>query len=75
VRYIYDAAKTPLQLLLLSGILPPQKQQELTELVQALDPISLLHQLEQLQQAVFRYAVGCSPFLSFITCVPSASIL
>jgi hypothetical protein len=31
---------------------------------QALDPIHLLQQLEQLQQAVFRYAVGCSPFVS-----------
>ncbi len=48
VRCVYDAAKTPLQRLLLSGILPPQKQQELTEVAQALDPISLLHQLEQL---------------------------
>jgi hypothetical protein len=70
VRCVYDAAKTPLQRLLLSGILPPQKQQELTEVAQALDPISLLHQLEQLQQAVFRCAVGCSPFLSSLTSVP-----
>ena len=30
----------------------------------ALDPIRLWHQLKQLQQAVFRCAVGCSPFLS-----------
>ena len=70
VRCVYDAAKTPLQRLLLSGILPPQKQQELTEVAQALDPISLLHQLEQLQQAVFRCAVGYSPFLSSLTSVP-----
>ena len=52
VRYVYDPAKTPLQRLLLSGVLPAQKQQELTEVVQALDPIGLLYQLEQLQQAV-----------------------
>jgi hypothetical protein len=45
--------------LLLSGILPAQKQQELTEVAQALDPIGLFQQLEQLQQAVFRCAVGC----------------
>jgi hypothetical protein len=31
---------------------------------QALDPIRLFEQLEQLQQAVFRCAVGCSPFVS-----------
>ena len=39
-------------------------------MAQALDPISLLHQLEQLQQAVFRCAGGCSPFISSITSVP-----
>jgi hypothetical protein len=71
VRYVYDPAKTPLQRLLLSGILPAQKQQELTEVAQALDPVRLLHQLELLQQAVFRCAVGCFPFLSSL---PSASI-
>jgi len=65
VRYVYDLAKTPLQRLLLSGVLPAQKRQELLEVAQALDPIRLLHQLEQLQQAVFRCAVGCSP------CIPS----
>ena len=64
VRYVYDPAKTPLQRLLLSGVLPAQKQQELLEIAHALDPIRLLHQLEQLQQAVFRCAAGCSPFIS-----------
>jgi hypothetical protein len=63
-RYVYDPAKTPLQRLFLSGVLPANKQQELTEVAQALDPIGLLHQLEQLQQAVFRCAAGCSPFIS-----------
>jgi hypothetical protein len=65
VRYVYDLAKTPLQRLLLSGVLPAQKQQELLEVAQALDPIGLFQQLEQLQQAIFRCAVGCSP------CIPS----
>ncbi len=65
MRYVYDPAKTPLQRLLLSGILPAEMQQELLEAANALDPIRLLHQLEQLQQAVFRCAVGCSPLLSF----------
>ncbi len=49
VRYVYDPAKTPLQRLRLSGVLPTQKQQELTEVAQALDPVGLLDQLEQLQ--------------------------
>src|SRR6202165_3958402 len=64
VRYVYDPAKTPLQRLFLSGVLPANKQQELTGVAQALDPIRLLRQLEQLQQAVFRCAVGCAPFVS-----------
>jgi len=64
IRYVYDPAKTPLQRLLLSGILPAEKQQELTEVVEVLNPIGLFHQLKQLQQAVFRCAAGCSPFVS-----------
>jgi hypothetical protein len=39
VRYVYDPAKTPSQRLLLSGVLPIQKRQELTEIAQALDPV------------------------------------
>jgi hypothetical protein len=69
VRYVYDPARTPLQRLLLSGVLLPQKQQELTEVVQALDPIRLFQQLEQLQQAVFRCAVSCYPVISPIPAV------
>ena len=71
VRHVYDPAKTPLQRLLLSGVLPAQKQQELLEVAHALDPIRLFQHVEQLQQAVFRCAVSCSPFVSPI---PSASI-
>ena len=52
VRRVYDAAKTPLQRLLLSNILPAQKQHELLEVAKALDPIHLFQQLEQLQQAI-----------------------
>src|SRR5258706_1673895 len=70
IRYVYDPAKTPLQRLLLSGILPAQKQQELTEVAEGLDPIGLLHQLKQLQQAVFRCAAGCSPVISPISSAP-----
>jgi hypothetical protein len=64
VRYVYDSAKTPLQRLLLSGVLPLEMRHELTEVARALDPIRLFHQLEQLQQAIFRCAVGCSPYIS-----------
>jgi hypothetical protein len=64
VRYVYDPAKSPLQRLILSGTLSAQKVQELTEVAQALDPLRLLHQLEQLQQAVFHCAVSCSPVIS-----------
>jgi hypothetical protein len=70
VRYVYDPAKSPLQRLILSGTLSAQKGQELTEVAQTLDPIRVLHQLGQLQQAVFRCAVGCSPFLSSLPSVP-----
>ena len=56
VRGVYDAAKTPLQRLLLAGILAPEMQQELIEVAQALDPVHLLHHLEQLLQAIFRCA-------------------
>src|SRR5438034_6841529 len=70
VRYVYDPAKTPLQRLLLAGVLPAQKQQELAEVARALDPIRLFEQLEQLQQAIFRCAVNCSPFLSFLATAP-----
>jgi hypothetical protein len=71
VHYVYDPAKTPLQRLLLSGVLHAEMQQELTEVAQAHDPIRLLHQLEQLQQAVFRCAACCSPVISPI---PSVNI-
>ncbi len=70
VRCVYDPAKTPLQRLLLSGVLPAQKQQELLEVAQALDPIRLFEQLEQLQQAIFRCAIGCSPFLASLATAP-----
>jgi hypothetical protein len=70
VRYVYDPAKTPLQRLLQSGVLTVEIQQELTEVVQALDPVRLLHQLEQLQQAVFRCAVDCAPVISPLPSAP-----
>lgn len=58
VRRTYDAAKTPLQRLLLPGVLPGSQQQELSARARDLDPVRLF---QQLQDAVFRCAVGVSP--------------
>jgi site-specific recombinase XerD len=66
VHRVYDPAKTPLQRLLLSGVLSASARQELEEVVQALDPLDLGEQVEQLQLAVF----GCA-----VPTVPSASPL
>jgi hypothetical protein len=66
----YDQAKTPLQRLLLAGILPVETQQELSEGAQALDPVRLLEQLQRLQQALFHCAVEASPFVSPGAVVP-----
>jgi hypothetical protein len=57
VRRTYDQAQTPMQRLLASGILTETKQQELQRITQALDPIRLLIQLEQLQKALWRHVV------------------
>jgi hypothetical protein len=61
VRHIYDSAKTPLQRVLLCEVVSSQKQQELNEMAQVLDPLRLFQQLERLQQAVFRCALDDSP--------------
>jgi hypothetical protein len=60
VRRVYDPARTPLQRLPLSGVLPDAQQHELKAVVRALDPLRLFQQLRQLQQAFFRCAVGHS---------------
>ena len=57
VRRTYDQAQTPMQRLLASDAVPPNKQQELLRVTQALDPLRLLRQLEQLQKALFQHAV------------------
>lgn len=58
----YDPAKTPLQRVLLSGILATDREQEWLAVARSIDPVRLLKQIEQLQQAVFRCAVGVTPF-------------
>jgi hypothetical protein len=70
VHCVYDLARTPLRRLFLSGVLPTQKHQELLEIAHTLDPIRLFQQVEQLQQAVFRCAVGCAPVVSSLLSTP-----
>jgi hypothetical protein len=60
VRRTYDQAQTPMQRLLASGIVAEAKQQELQRITEALDPMRLLTQLEQLQKALWRHAVIAS---------------
>ena len=58
IRRIYDAAKTPLHRVLLSGALSPAQQQELRTIGKAFDPFRLFQQVEQLQQASLRCEAG-----------------
>src|SRR5260370_1221840 len=72
---VYDLAKTPLQRLVLSGVLPASTQQELTKIAQALDPLSLLQYLQQLQHALFHCTVSVpsaphSPFTTSLVRFP-----
>src|SRR6266567_6271474 len=60
IRRIYDAAKTPLQRVLLSGALSPAQQQELRTIGKAFDPLRLFQQVEQVQQATLRWEAGRS---------------
>jgi len=57
VHRTYDQAQTPMQRLLASGIISANKQHELLRITQALDPLRLLTQLEQLQKALWRHAI------------------
>jgi hypothetical protein len=72
VRRVYDAAKTPLQRLMLSGVLSAESLCQLDEVVQTLDPLRLLQHLEQVQQALWRGTVNAPVFMQG---VPVASIL
>jgi hypothetical protein len=57
LRRTYDQAQTPMQRLSASGAVTPQKRQELLQITEALDPLRLLAQLEQLQKALWRHAI------------------
>jgi site-specific recombinase XerD len=56
VRLVYDAAKTPLQRLLLSKVLSAQEEQALQQGFRALDPVRLFEQVQVLQEAFFVHA-------------------
>ncbi len=60
VRRTYDQAQTPMQRLLASGAVAQQKLLELRRVIQALDPLRLVHQLEHLQKALWRHAITSS---------------
>jgi site-specific recombinase XerD len=60
IHRIYDAAKTPLQRVLLSGVLSPCQEQELRAIGKVFDPLRLFEQVELLQQATFLCEAGRS---------------
>jgi hypothetical protein len=57
VRRKYGPAQTPFQRVLASGVLDSSTQRRLTAVYRALDPVRLLHQLETLQEALWRHAL------------------
>ena len=52
VRRVYDAAQTPLQRLLASGVLSEDRQRDLRERVQQIDPLALSEYLDALRHAL-----------------------
>jgi len=52
----YDPARTPFQRLLAAGVVNTADRVRLTAIAQALDPVQLLRQIEQLQDALWRHA-------------------
>jgi site-specific recombinase XerD len=71
VRRVYDAAQTPLLRLLASGVLSEDRQRELREQVQQIDPLALCEQLDALRYALLCGADGRAlpqPGLSLALC-------
>lgn len=60
IHRVYDTAGTPLQRVVLSGIVSPSQEQEQGAIAKALDPLRLFQQMGQVQQAVFRCKAGKS---------------
>lgn len=61
LRRRYDPAKTPYQRLLAAEVLSTPDQMRLTAIAQALDPVQLLRQIQQLQDALWRHALTQMP--------------
>jgi len=61
LRRRYDPAKTPYQRLLVAGVLSIEDRVRLTAIAQALDPVQLLRQIAQLQDALWRHALTQLP--------------
>ncbi len=61
LRRRYDPAKTPFQHLLAAEVLSTPDQVRLTAIAQALDPVQLLRQIAQLQDALWKHAVTQMP--------------
>jgi hypothetical protein len=57
VRRTYGPAQTPFQRVLASGVLDVLSERRLKAIYRALDPVRLLHQLETLQEALWRHAM------------------
>jgi hypothetical protein len=70
VHRVYDPAKTPLQRVMLSGILPTVVQDHLHEVAQALDPLRLLRHLEDLQHALWHGATHAFPLPPILSLTP-----
>ncbi len=61
LRRRYDPAKTPFQRLLAPEVLSTDDRVRLTAIAQALDPVQLLRQIEQLQDALWQHALTQLP--------------
>lgn len=61
LRRRYDPAKSPFQRLLATEVLSTEDRVRLTTIAQALDPVQLLRQIEQLQDALWRHALTQMP--------------
>jgi hypothetical protein len=61
LRRRYDPAKTPFQRLLAAGMLSAGDRVRLTAIAQALDPVQLLRQIQQLQDALWKHALTQLP--------------
>ncbi len=61
VSRTYDSAQTPLQRLLASGVLTPERRLHLEQLSASLDPVRLLEQITLLQDALWCHAVVSTP--------------